>query len=58
MAVDVTGPSTGQSDMLRLDPPAYGGLRTARATVASIMRRRDGSFVFEHPEDYLLATDA
>jgi hypothetical protein len=37
---------------LRVDPNAYGGLKTARAAVASTWRHKDGSLVFENPEDY------
>jgi len=37
---------------IRVDPNAYGGLKTARAAVASTWRNSDGSMVFEHPEDY------
>ena len=58
MVMEVTDPSTGRSDVLRVDPLALGGFRTARAAVVSTWRRRDGSLVFERPEDYLLATEA
>lgn len=37
---------------IRVDPNAYGGLKTARAAVASTWRNDDGSMVFESPEDY------
>lgn len=37
---------------IRVDPNAYGGLKTARAAVASTWRNNDGSFIFEKPEDY------
>lgn len=37
---------------IRVDPKAYGGIKTARAAVASTWRNKDGSFVFANPEDY------
>jgi hypothetical protein len=37
---------------LRADPKAYNGQRTARAAVASTWRNKDGSYIFETPEDY------
>jgi hypothetical protein len=37
---------------IRVDPKAYGGIKTARAAVASTWRNKDGSFVFDKPEDY------
>lgn len=37
---------------IRVDPNAYGGLKTARAAVASTWRDTDGSMIFEKPEDY------
>lgn len=37
---------------LRVDPNAYGGVKTAKAAVASTWRNKDGSFVFENPNDY------
>lgn len=37
---------------LRVDPNAYGGLKTARAAVASTWRNKDGSLYFENPEEY------
>jgi hypothetical protein len=39
---------------IRVDPNAYGGLKTARAAVASTWRDQDAerSFVFKNPEDY------
>jgi len=37
---------------LRVDPRAYGGLKTGRAAVASTWRYANGRFVFEKPEDY------
>lgn len=37
---------------IRVDPKAYGGLKTARAAVASTWRRKDGSLVFATPEEY------
>lgn len=42
---------------IRVDPNAYGGLKTARAAVASTWRNPDGSFVFEKPEDYDCAVE-
>jgi len=37
---------------IRVDPNMYGGLKTARAAIASTWRNEDGSLVFESPEDY------
>ena len=37
---------------IRVDPDCYGGLKTARAAIASTWRNEDGSLVFESPEDY------
>lgn len=37
---------------IRVDPNAYGGLKTAKAAVASTWRNNDGSLVFENPDDY------
>lgn len=39
---------------IRVDPNAYGGLKTARAAVASTFRNNDAarSLVFKSPEDY------
>jgi hypothetical protein len=37
---------------LRVDPNAYGGIKTARAAVASTWRTADGKFVFDKPEEY------
>lgn len=37
---------------IRVDPNAYGGLKTAHAAVASTWRKPDGSMIFENPEDY------
>ena len=40
---------------LRVDPKAYsdvGGVKTARAAVASTWRNKDGSLVFKTPEEY------
>jgi hypothetical protein len=37
---------------IRVDPNAYGGLKTARAAVASTWRNDDGSLMFDKPEDY------
>lgn len=38
---------------IRVDPAAYGGLKTAQAAVASSWRNEDGSLLFEKPEDYV-----
>jgi len=38
---------------IRVSPTAYGGLKTARAAVASTWRKADGSMVFEDPNDYV-----
>lgn len=56
--VGVTDPSTDRRYLLRCDPNAYGGLRSARAAVASTWRNPDGSLVFERPEDYVLAAES
>lgn len=37
---------------LRVDPNAYGGVKTAKAAVASTWRNEDGSMVFASPDDY------
>ncbi len=37
---------------IRVDPNAYGGLKTARAAVASTWRNNDGTMIFKKPEDY------
>ena len=37
---------------IRVDPKAYGGIKTARAAVASTWRNEDGSFIFASPEEY------
>lgn len=37
---------------LRVDEKMYGGIKTARAAVASTWRNKDGSLVFKKPEDY------
>jgi hypothetical protein len=37
---------------IRVDPNAYGGLKTARAAVASTWRKKDGSLLFATPEEY------
>jgi len=37
---------------IRVDPNAYGGLKTGLAAVASTWRNPDGSMVFERPEEY------
>lgn len=42
---------------LRVDPDAYGGLKTARAAVASTWRNRDGSLIFKSPDDYILVKE-
>lgn len=56
--VDVIDPSTGRRYLLRCDPNAYGGLKTARAAAASTWRKPDGRMVFAKPEDYVLAREA
>lgn len=56
--VDVVDPSTGRRYLLRVDPNAYGGLKTARAASASTWRKPDGSMVYAKPEDYVLAAEA
>lgn len=38
---------------IRCDPNAYGGLKTARAAVASTWRNKDGSLLFKTPEEYM-----
>lgn len=37
---------------IRVDPNAYGGVKTARAAVASTWRNDDGSLLFKTPEEY------
>jgi hypothetical protein len=37
---------------IRVDPNAYGGLKTARAAIASTWRNKDGSLMFDDPNDY------
>jgi hypothetical protein len=37
---------------IRVDPNAYGGIKTAHAAVASTWRNKDGSMLFNKPEDY------
>jgi hypothetical protein len=37
---------------IRVDPNQYGGLKTARAAIASTWRNKDGSLVFKTPEEY------
>lgn len=50
--------STAESDgsfkdyFIRVDPNAYGGLKTAHAAVASTWRNKDGSMLFKTPEEY------
>jgi hypothetical protein len=38
---------------IRVQPTAYGGLKTAQAAIASTFRKKDGSLLFEKPEDYV-----
>lgn len=56
--VGVRDPSTERRYLLRCDPSAYGGLRSARAAVASTWRHSDGAFVFKRPEGYVLAAES
>ena len=42
---------------LRVDPKFYGGIKTARAAVASTWRNEDGSPLFVLSDDYLLAQE-
>jgi hypothetical protein len=58
LAVELIDPSTGRSYLIRVDPDAYGGIRTVRATIASTWRYPDGSLVFKRPEDCVLAAEA
>lgn len=37
---------------IRVDPNAYGGIKTARAAIASTWRNKDGSLMFADPDDY------
>lgn len=37
---------------IRVDPNAYGGLKTARQAVASTWRNEDGSLMFENADEY------
>lgn len=43
---------TSKDYFIRVDPNAYGGLKTARSAVASTWRNKDGSLVFSNPMDY------
>jgi|SRR3990172_1793826 len=56
--VAVRDPSTGRRYLLRVDPDAYGGLRSARAAVASTWRNSNGSLAFAWPDDYVLAGES
>lgn len=56
--VDVIDPSTGRRYLLRCDPNAYSGLKTARAAAASTWRNPDGSMVYSDPSEYVLAAEA
>jgi hypothetical protein len=38
---------------IRVDPKAYGGIKTAQAAVASTWRNKDGSMLFIRPEEYV-----
>jgi hypothetical protein len=51
--VQVECPSTGHKYFLRVDPNAYGGLRTCQQAIASTWRRPDGSLVFSDPQEYV-----
>jgi hypothetical protein len=42
---------------IRVDPNAYGGLKTARAAVASTWRHADGSMIFSDPNEYVLVKE-
>jgi len=42
---------------IRVDPNAYGGLKTAMAAVASTWRHKDGSMVFKDPSEYILSME-
>lgn len=55
---DCVDPSTGRQYLLRVDPDAYGGLKTARQASASTWRHPDGTMVFDSADDYLLAGEA
>lgn len=37
---------------IRVDPNAYGGLKTARQAIASTWRNEDGSMMFENADEY------
>lgn len=37
---------------IRVDPNAFGGLKTARQAIASTWRNEDGSLMFENPDEY------
>ena len=37
---------------IRVDPNAYGGIKTAKAAVASTWRNPDGSMLFKSPDEY------
>ena len=38
--------------MIRVDPNAYGGIKTCLAAMASTYRMPDGSLLFSNPSDY------
>ena len=38
--------------MIRVDPNAYGGIKTCLAAMASTYRLSDGSLLFQRPQDY------
>ena len=42
---------------IRVDPNAYGGLKTARAAVASTWRNADGTLMFSDPNQYTLVEE-
>jgi hypothetical protein len=43
---------------IRVDPFAYGGIKTARAAVASTWRNVDNSLIFASPDDYVCAVES
>ena len=50
--VQVRCSSTARWYFLRVDPTAYGGVRTCQAAMASLWIRPGGELLFPRPEDY------
>jgi len=43
---------------IRVDPNAYNGIKTAQAAVASTWRRKNNSFLFANPTDYVCEVES